>query len=310
MTKESTGTYYTTFTEPAAGLSYTAYVQFVYGGNTYRIEKVLSARESIVYLGETHTSLQVAIADYLGWGRNSEGTGSSWSSETISRLGDILNSAYLQMLYPPILANEKSSHRWSFLRPAYTLTTAAEDYLYDLPSDFGSIVGDIVFDADENVDKIVRHVSPAFIDRERAGDTSAGQPTLFALRPKSVLQTAVQTTELMLYPTPDDAYDLTVYYDAKVKNLSAENPYPLGGQAVSELLVQSCRDIAAQRYRDDVAGREHGVFLERLQAAVEVDRRNAPSFLGYNHDGTCGVSRHSRHGDNFTCTLKHNLGGG
>ena len=35
MTKVGTGQYEYTFAEPAVGLSYTAWVKFVYGGNTY-----------------------------------------------------------------------------------------------------------------------------------------------------------------------------------------------------------------------------------------------------------------------------------
>ena len=43
MTNDSTGVYSYTFTEPADGLAYTAWVEFVYGGNTYRFEHDITA---------------------------------------------------------------------------------------------------------------------------------------------------------------------------------------------------------------------------------------------------------------------------
>jgi hypothetical protein len=42
LTNTATGLYSHTFTEPAAGLEYTAYVEWVYAGETYRVEKTLA----------------------------------------------------------------------------------------------------------------------------------------------------------------------------------------------------------------------------------------------------------------------------
>lgn len=53
LTKVATGIYEHTFTDPAAGLTYNYWVEFVYGGETHRFEKNLSAPvvdEASVYL--------------------------------------------------------------------------------------------------------------------------------------------------------------------------------------------------------------------------------------------------------------------
>jgi hypothetical protein len=45
LVRSSAGVYSYTFTEPAAGLAYTAYIEWIYGGETYRQERQLEAAE-------------------------------------------------------------------------------------------------------------------------------------------------------------------------------------------------------------------------------------------------------------------------
>ncbi len=249
-----------------------------------------------------YSDFRTETADFLGWTRSS----GDWSSDESDRLDAILNAAHLQFVYPPIAPGETVAHQWSFLRPTATFDTVASTYLYNMPSAFGAIVGDLVYDEDEDVHRIIEQTTPGMIDRERAVNDYEGRPYRFALRPKSVSQTTEQVWELMLYPTPDAAYGIVYHYDAKVVALSAANPYPLGGQAHSETIFQSCRDIAATRYNDDPAGREHQLFLERLKASIESDRRLSPKTLGMNNDEKRIV--YTRHGSEFSVSLTHNLG--
>jgi hypothetical protein len=66
-----------------------------------------------------YTALRTAIADYLGMGRNTEGTGTSWSDTDAYRLDAIIKSALAKVYYP------NGGHIWSWLRPTSTLTTTA-----------------------------------------------------------------------------------------------------------------------------------------------------------------------------------------
>ena len=244
----------------------------------------------------TYTDLRIEVADFLGWTR----TSGNWTSDEGQRLDAVIDAGYRQFIYPVPLRNEAVAHRWSFLRPTATFDTAADDYLYDLPAVFGAMVGDLVYDDDEYVHRIIEQTTPGMIDRKRAVNSASGLPYMFALRPKSVSMTSAQTIELMLYPTPDAVYGILYHYDAKVDPLSSSNLYPLGGQAHSETLLQSCLDIAASRYKDDPEGRHHAIFLERLWASVESDRRHSPKTLGFNNDGR--RITHIRHGTEFTVT--------
>lgn len=244
------------------------------------------------------------IADFLGWTRQ----GGNWDGNEIDRLDEIVNAGYQQVIYPVPLEGESVVHRWSFLQPTATFDTVASTYLYDMPTAFGAVIGDLIYDEDEDEHRIIEQVTPGMIDRNRVVDDAEGRPYQFALRPKAVAMTSAQVTELMLYPTPDAAYGIVYHYDAKVDVLSETNYHLLGGQAHFQTILQSCRDIAAARYKDDPAGREHVLFLERLRASVEADRRLSPKTLGFNDDGR--RITHTRHGTEFSVSLSHNLGGG
>lgn len=302
MASTATGIYSYSFTY-VEGVAYTAYVEIVYEGATYHFEVDIEAVTTSV-TGTTYSDVQVEIADFLGWTRDRN----NWSSDETARLSSIINAGYRQFIYAPIAPGETVQHRWSFLQPTATFDTVAGTYLYDLPATFGAMIGDLVYDEDEDVHRIIEQTNPGMIDRNRAVDDSQGRPYLFALRPKGVAQTAEQVTELMLFPTPDAVYGIVYHYDAKVVTPSSVNAYFLGGQAHSETIMQSCRDIAATRYKDNPGSREHDLFLERLKASIESDRRLSPKTLGENNDGQRIV--YTRHGTEFSVSLTHNLGGG
>jgi hypothetical protein len=296
MTNTATGTYTYTLSDALQSVAYTAYIEFVYDGDTFYVEYDLPAWIATDALDLTYSNFQVELADFLGWTRDSD----SWTADETSRLQSIIDSGYRQFIYPPVAPGETVAYRWSFLRPTATLNTVANTYLYDMPTAFGYIAGDMYYDEDQDESQIIEQTTPGMIDRNRAVRDYQGRPYLFALRPKSTSQSAEQTTELMLYPTPDAAYAIVYHYDAKVDVVSGTYPYPLGGQAHSETILQSCRDIAAARYKDDPNGREHLLFLERLKASIESDRRNSPKNVGMNNDGERIV--YTRHGTEFTVT--------
>ena len=273
-------------------------------GETLEVDVYLSVVDSPSTIAGTVSffTARTRIADFLGWTRSS----SNWSGNDIDRLDEVINAGYQQFVYPAPLENEVVSHQWSFLKPTATFDTVADTYLYDLPAAFGAMVGDLAYDEDEDESRIIKQVTPGLIDRARAINDYAGRPYQFALRPKAVTMTAAQVTELMLYPAPDAAYGIIYHFDAKVGTLTETNSFMLGGQAHFETILQSCRDVAATRYKDDPLGREHGLYLERLRASVEADRRLSPKMLGYNNDGR--RITHTRHGRDFSVSMTNNLG--
>jgi|GEM_PF-2332145 len=305
MTNVGAGLYRYTFTEPAEGLAYTAYVEIVYGGQTYHFERSVTGHQTAPTIGLLDFSeLCVEIADMLGLGRDS----TEWSTDETSRLGRIVNSGYWQFLYPPPRPGEHIPHRWRFLTPTTSFDTVVDDYDYDLGTTFGGIEGDLTYAADDGEYHSIQLTGEAEIRQKRQGfSTLTGSPDFAAYRPKNVNQGDAQDWELILFPTPDAVYTITYSGPVTVTELSATYPYPLGGQPHQETLLQSCRDKAAQFLNDDSASAEHGLFLERLSASVEWDRRNGPRMLGYNSDGELSVRAGREPNYAFTASLRRNL---
>jgi len=123
MTKESTGVYSYTFDEPVEGLSYTAYVEFVYGGATYHFEHDIPAAAATETLTITYETLRREIGRAFGFGHSPD----DWEDDAtvVADIGDVLRSGVRRVLTPPPLPDEKYAHEWSFLRPADSFTTTA-----------------------------------------------------------------------------------------------------------------------------------------------------------------------------------------
>ena len=118
MTNPSTGVYEYTFTA-IVGVAYTAYVEVVYNGATYHLEHDIPAIAAGTELQCDYTDLKVAIADYLAWTRNSEGTGIEWTTDEVNRLDAIIKAGLLQVYFPA------TGHEWSWMTPVSELETTA-----------------------------------------------------------------------------------------------------------------------------------------------------------------------------------------
>ncbi len=124
MTNVSTGVYEKTFTEPSGYYGpYTAWVEIVYDGQTYRFEHDLPAvpaSEGSV-LTATYSMLRREIGRFLGYGRDP----TAWAagSDEYVDVEDALKSGIRRVVTPPPIPGEKYGHEWSFLRPVATLTT-------------------------------------------------------------------------------------------------------------------------------------------------------------------------------------------
>lgn len=70
-------------------------------------------------------NIKVKIAEFLGFGRNTEGLGTTWNTDEEAQLDDILREGARRFYWPAPLRNERQAHRWSFLRPEASLTLTA-----------------------------------------------------------------------------------------------------------------------------------------------------------------------------------------
>jgi len=233
--------------------------------------------ESSLSLG--YADFMRETARYLGYSP----TSTDWTAAQLSELQQIVNSGYRQFISPPAINGQV--HEWSFLAPVTTLVLTADDFDYDLPDDFGAIIGVFKFAPDTGRPNL-QYVNEAQLMEKKAITDTNGYPMMFAIRPKSSTGIAGQRFEALFYPEPDTAYTLHYRYSVNPPKLSDDYPYPLGGMRHAETILQSCLAIAEQRMNDD-AGKDTAKFMQMLDASVKYDQvMHAPAFLGYNGDNS------------------------
>jgi len=168
---------------------------------------------------------------------------------------------------------------------SYTLQHSGN---YTLPADFAGIEGPLTYDSPENKADI-QIVGEGQIRSLRRGTTTRSHPRYAAIRPIESDGAARQTFEIMFFPIPNDAYTLSYRKIVQLNALTAEAPYPLGGDYHGETIIESCLAVAELR-SDDTMGNHQKKFIERLTASIEYDKQaQKQEYFGY-----CGDNSGSR----------------
>jgi len=185
----------------------------------------------------------------------------------------------------------------------YSLTHSGN---YDLPEDFGGIEGNMTYEPSEHKEDILI-VGEGKIRNLRGGQTARSCPIYAAVRPKECAGTSVgQRFEIMFFPIPNDAYDLSYKKIILASALTGTIKYPYGGAMHAETLEASCIAMA-ELQEDEKKGPMYDYFIERLTASIQIDKTAySAEFLGYNRDNSDAVhrdgGRNDRHRGNFLVT--------
>ena len=147
----------------------------------------------------------------------------------------------------------------------------------DLPDDFGRIIGDINFESDV-YSMSIPIVSEYHIQMKLQQSTDESRPQLAATRFKTIVATSGQRQEIVWWPIPSEAWELTYRYEAFTGKLETGN-YPLGGMKYSEVIVESCMAVAEQRADDDKS-LHWDAFVRLLKSAIAQDRKNGARYYG------------------------------
>ncbi len=218
--------------------------------------------------------LQVEVGGFLGYGR----TSGSWSTSQESLIDSIVQSGVRRVYYPPSTSEGISGYEWSWLQPTTTLAIVSGTSDYDLPDDFGRLVGPFHFPAEE-YRKPVIEVSVSKILQLRTYSFQTGGPYYVATRFKSSDGSAGQKQEVLFFPEPDEDWTMIYEYEAYNSALSDSFPYPLGGMKLSELYIESCLAVAESRTVD-----EFSVHTQTFQAllidSVLRDKKNGAKYFG------------------------------
>ncbi len=245
-------------------------------GNGYLIVADVPADPSGLELA--YTDILSDLAEWMGWGR------SGWDADQILTLDSILRGGLSQFYWPPPLPGERTAHSWSFLKPITSLDTVIDQEDYDLPSDFGGLIGQFYYAAGEDVWHPIRDTGPGAVLSLRSRNLSSGAPKFAAVVPKASTGTATQGWTLALVPAADAVYTVKYRYQVIPNAMRVGTPYHLGNAVHSQTLLQSCLAIAERRYRD-TEGIQQAAFDRALAASVAHDRRMAPGNLGENRNG-------------------------
>lgn len=242
------------------------------------------------------SDLALEVGGYLGYSR----TASAWSGWQASapyvpanqdtQLGHVMacvQAGLREFYFPKQVDGGVVSHKWSFLVPEKTMALVANVGVYDLPDDFGGLEGEIFYDPSNNQPYVViQRVGVGVLRgmlQQYPGLTSP--PQKVAVYPKLTDGSTGQRWQLSLFPVPDQVYNLWLRYNVLPQALTSSNPYPYGGAAHGDTILESCLAIAESRFQDEPQGPHREAFMERLQASISVDvRDNKPEFLGKNLD--------------------------
>jgi len=221
-------------------------------------------------LSISYTDLLKAIKAFLGYAVNTD--------ENNVEVDGYVQAGIRNFYYPHAVEGVDPSFEWSFLKPTTTLATVASTSDYDLPDDLGRIADSLYFEPEIYVPAAII-VSEAEILAHQQYSDDEGTPRIGCVRFKTSTGDDGQRQELVLWPTPDDAYTLTYRYEAYAGKLTTALPYPLGGMKLSELVVESCLAVAEQRQNDE-KGLHTDNFARMLVAAVKRDGRNGAHNFG------------------------------
>lgn len=236
----------------------------------------------------TMDDLKAGIADHLGYTRDSD----NWTTRHTEQINASLNEGLRQAYFPPILPGMFAPHVWTFLKPTFTLETIADQTEYDLPEDLFSIDQDVTIATTTPLaqDPVVRMISPEKLLMHRQQVEYSSAPIFCAVRTKVADGHSSPRYELMVYPTPDDAYPLTFRYNLIPNALTADAPYLLGGAVHASMIMASCRQAADALYNDNPRGATWEEFTTRLAVSIAIDQRaGSPAYLGRNTNRRRGV---------------------
>jgi len=149
---------------------------------------------------------------------------------------------------------------------------------YNLPDDFGALVGNLHYATDENRRQIAIVPLSQILER-RARYDLAQAPQYAEIRYKDSDGSNGQRQETLFWPRPDAYYPLWYTYEAYSGALSDSYPYPLGGMQMSELYIASCLAVAEQRQNQEF-GIHTQVFQALLDDALARDRKRGGQHFG------------------------------
>ena len=227
--------------------------------------------------------LESKVGHFLGYGRGTNGSETTWSTEQTNIINDCVESGQRQFYTPPHI-DGYGCYQWTFLCPVTTLSLPSGAQGLDLPDDFGNLEGPIAVSTSSGV--IQELTLTGDVRRMYAANpTATGAPRFASIEAlRGGTQNSATRFYLAVWPEAEQAYTVTLQYSILADALNAARPYILGGAAHAETILESMLAIAEQRYHHIVNGLHQQLFMSRLLSSIQHDIRMKPHQLGRNTD--------------------------
>jgi hypothetical protein len=224
----------------------------------------------MVQLGWTFSEIYNQVSDFLG-------SGTSPSSEVLTKVKNIVHRAYLRFLNPISPVTGKA-HLWSFIKVSYTIQLKNGMWKYALPEDFDRLLAQPQFDTSDGYDHLIKVDKNWILNCRSIGDESS-TPIYYAIVP-SVYNPEIGTKwEIWVYPTPNQSYNLFTSYIMSPIEPSATTDLVVGGPFASEVLLEMALAVAEQQENDEVT--YHKEIADQLLAQLLLrDTVDVPDTVG------------------------------
>ena len=169
---------------------------------------------------------------------------------------------------------------------------------YDLPDDFGSIIGSFTFAQKDNAWYTCKVVGEARIRelRQRDFNHASGDPQFAAIRSRNKTDANIGTRhEVMFWPSVTSSSTVSHRYRVHVDKPIGDSDYVPGMPAHTETIMYSCLS-EMERRMDGERGVLWQQFGDLLATSILRDQQdNKPEILGYNADDSEGREMFSHH---------------
>lgn len=126
----------------------------------------------------------------------------------------------------------------------------------------------------------VKQRHDSFLRKMEQSNPEFDRPVWYSVRTTEFDPTVGSRKVLVMYPTPDQAYTLRVPMVLRPIMLDATNQYPIGGEVLSQVILEACLAAAEHNFEE----REHvheKRFMEMIALAIRNDQeRSSPTSLG------------------------------
>lgn len=231
-------------------------------------------------LSVTLDEIRSEVCRYLGFGR-------TYSAATGVQQADcdlIVRRGLRQFYTPTPIPGETKSHRWTFLEPSARIQLVAGVSEYELPPDFGGLIGDINF-ADEIWPNPIRVASSGVVREAQASSDTTRRPSIACVEPAPPVGQSVSTQwRIVFHHTPDAAYGLVYRYYVSMDAAANSSDSLPGGGLHGETVLASCLAIA-ETYAEAPNPKYREYYKERLIASILMDRQTSGAgIIGKNSD--------------------------